>query len=115
MQAAACTGCKAKELCSSSESKEKVINVVDPLASRFKVGEEVVVCSALTAGKLAVRLAFGIPVLIVVCWAFLSSMVFHFSELLTSGILFLLLAVYYVVLNRIQHRFDKVLTFWIDK
>lgn len=115
VQAAACSGCKAKDLCSSSESKEKIINVVDPLASKYKIGEEVVVCSALTAGKLAVRLAFGIPLLIIVLWSLLSIIVLHLHELLTTGILFLLLFIYFVVLNKMQHRFDKVLTFWIDK
>lgn len=115
VQAAACSGCKAKDLCSSSESKEKIIDVYDPLASRFTIGEEVVVCSALTAGKLAVRLAFGIPLVIVLLWTVLSIAVFHMDELWTSAILFLMLALYFLILHRIQHRFDKVLTFWIEK
>ncbi len=114
VQAAACSGCKAKDLCSSSESKEKIIDVIDPLASRYSVGEEVVVCSALTAGKLAVRLAFGIPLLIMVVWLFLSILLFKLSELMSAGILLVLLAAYFITLNRMQHRFDKVLTFWID-
>lgn len=115
VQAAACSGCKAKELCSSSESKEKIIDVVDPLAQRYAVGEEVVVCSALTAGKLAVRLAFGIPLIIIVTWVFFSQLVLHMHELISCGILFLLLAAYFVALRYNQHRFDKILTFWIEK
>lgn len=115
VQAAACSGCKAKDLCNSSESKEKIIDVIDPLASRYAVGEEVVVCSALTAGKVAVWLAFGGPLLIMVVWAFISILVLQIGELLTCAIMFVLLAAYYIVLNRIQHRFDKVLTFWIKK
>lgn len=113
VQAAACSGCKAKDLCLSSESKEKIIDVHDPLASRFSVGEEVIVCSALTAGNLAVRLAFGGPLAIIVVWTLLAMVVLHLGELVTSAVLFALLAVYFVVLNRLQHRFDKVLTFWI--
>lgn len=116
VQAAACSGCKAKDLCSSSESKEKIIDVFDPLApTRYEVGEKVEVCSALTAGKLAVRLAFGIPLVIIVLWTLMSIVVLHLNELVTTGVLFLLLAIYFVVLNKMQHRFDKVLTFWIEK
>lgn len=115
VQAAACSGCKAKDLCSSSESKEKQIDVIDPLASRYQVGEEVVVCSALTAGKLAVRLAFGVPLAIILVWTFASIMLFHISELLSMGVLLLLLIAYFLVLHKIQHRFDKVLTFWIQR
>lgn len=115
VQAAACSGCKAKDLCSSSESKEKIIDVYDPLASRFSVGEEVVVCSALTAGKLAVKLAFGIPLIIILAWSMLSVLVLHLGDLWTTAILFALLAVYFVILHKNQHRFDKILTFWIEK
>lgn len=115
VQAAACSGCKAKDLCTSSESKEKTIDVRDPLASRFSVGEEVVVCSALTAGKLAVLLAFGMPLAIIVVWVLIATLALHLSELAVSGVLFLLLAVYFLVLHRVQHKFDKVLTFWIEK
>lgn len=113
VQAAACSGCKAKDLCSSSESKEKIIDVVTPRAKEYTVGQEVTVCSALTAGKLAVRLAFGGPLLIIVVWCLLSIAVLHLGELITTGVLFALLAMYFIVLNRVQHRFDKVLTFWI--
>lgn len=115
VQAAACSGCKAKDLCISSESKEKIIDVIDPLASRFVVGEEVVVCSALTAGKLAVKLAFGIPLIIIVAWSMISVLLFHMHELMSIGLLIVILAIYFFILHKIQHRFDKVLTFWIEK
>lgn len=115
VQQSACTGCKAKDLCNSSESKVKTIDVFDPLATRFKVGEEVVVCSALTAGKLAVRLAFGIPLAIIVVWMLFAMMFLHLNELVSLSVLLVLLVIYFGTLNKFQHRFDKTLTFWIEK
>ena len=115
VQAAACSGCKAKDMCMSSESKEKTIDVYDPLASRFTVGEEVVVCSALTAGKVAVRLAFGIPLAIILVWVFISTVLLHMHELLSFAGVVVLLTLYFCALHKLQHRFDKVLTFWIEK
>ena len=114
-QASACSGCRAKELCTTSESKEKIIDVTDSLAYKYNVGDEVMVCSALTAGKFAVRLAFGYPIIIIVVWILLSIAYLRMSELLSVGILFVLLSVYFLILNKIHGRFDKVLSFWIEK
>lgn len=64
LQVAACSACKARSLCSSSESKEKIIDVYEEgAAMKYKCGEEVTVCGALSMGKQAVRLAFGVR-----CW-----------------------------------------------
>ena len=114
-QASACSGCRAKELCTASESKEKFIDLTVPLADRYTVGQEVVVCSSLTAGKLAVRLAFGYPMIIIIVWILFSIAYLRMNELLSVGILFVLLAAYFYILNRIRDRFDKVLSFWIDQ
>lgn len=116
LQAAACSGCKAKSMCTSSEQKEKFVDVNVSFPERYAVGEEVLVCSTLTAGKVAVWLAFGGPLVIICLWAFVGTLVLHLHELLTCGIMFLLLAIYFVVMHQVEKRYlKKVLTFWIEK
>jgi len=116
LQAAACSGCKAKSMCTSSEQKEKYVDVIVSLPESYSVGEEVSVCSALTAGKTAVRLAFGGPLVIICLWAFIGIVVLHMHELLMCGIMFALLAIYFIIINQIEKRYlRKVLTFWIEK
>ena len=57
MQVAACSECKAKALCTSSESKERYIDVYGDYAERYKVGDAVKVCGSLSMGQKAVRIA----------------------------------------------------------
>ena len=59
LQVAACSECKARSLCSSSESKEKLIDVYEQnAAQKYRIGESVKVCGTLSMGKQAVRMAF---------------------------------------------------------
>jgi sigma-E factor negative regulatory protein RseC len=62
LQVSACSSCKARSLCTTSESKEKIIDVYEPgAAEKYRRGDAVNVCGTLSMGKQAVRLAFGIP------------------------------------------------------
>ena len=70
MQVAACSECKAKALCTSSESKEKFIDVYGHYADRYRVGDSVKVCGSLTMGKRAVRYAFVWPTVMVLLVCF---------------------------------------------
>lgn len=114
VQAAACSACKAKELCSSSESKEKYIDVYDVQPGKYAIGETVRVCGTLTMGKMAVRLAFGIPLLIMCLWVGIASYVLNLSDGWVLLGMALLLTAYFCVLHRLSPRLSKKFAFWIE-
>ncbi len=116
LQVAACSGCKARSLCASSESKEKIIDVYeDDAAMKYKIGENVTVCGALSMGKQAVRLAFGVPVLLIVVWMLVAIVWLKLDELVSVGILALILALYFYILYRNRDRMAKKFAFWISQ
>lgn len=61
VQSSACHTCKVATYCSSTESKEKIIDVRCKNASDFTVGQEVNVSTNTANGTKAVVLAFAIP------------------------------------------------------
>jgi sigma-E factor negative regulatory protein RseC len=116
LQVAACSGCKARSLCASSESKEKIIDVYeDDAVMKYKIGEDVTVCGALSMGKQAVRLAFGVPVLLIVVWMLVAMVWLKLGELVSVGILALILALYFYILYMSRDRMAKKFAFWIKK
>ena len=116
LQVAACSGCKARSLCASSESKEKIIDVYeDDATMKYKIGEQVKVCGALSMGKQAVRLAFGIPVVLIVAWMLVAMVWLKLGELMSVGMLAVLLAAYFYILYLNKDRMAKRFAFWIEK
>jgi sigma-E factor negative regulatory protein RseC len=116
LQVAACSECKARSLCASSESKEKVIDVYEDDATlKYKIGELVMVCGALNMGKQAVRLAFGVPVVLIVVWMLVAMVWLKLGELMSVGMLAVLLAAYFYILYLNKDRMAKQFAFWIEK
>ena len=116
LQVAACSECKARSLCASSESKEKVIDVYEDDATlKYKIGELVMVCGALSMGKQAVRLAFGVPVVLIVVWMLVAMVWLKLGELMSVGMLAVLLAAYFYILYLNKDRMAKQFAFWIEK
>ena len=116
LQVAACSECKARSLCASSESKEKVIDVYEDDATlKYKIGEPVMVCGALNMGKQAVRLAFSVPVVLIVAWMLVAMVWLKFGELTSVGILAVLLVVYFYTLYLNKDRMTRRFAFWIEK
>ncbi len=115
VQHAACSGCKAKAMCTSSESKEKIIDVYEADAEqKRKVGDAVKVCGALSMGKQAVALAFGVPMAIIVVLMPLALKVLCLSELVSVGVVTLVLAAYFYVLYLNRDKMAKKFAFWIE-
>ena len=65
-QLAACSVCAAQKLCKSSDSKEKLIDIVSADAASFSVGEEVILTGKLSLGLQAVLLAYIVPLILLV-------------------------------------------------
>ena len=65
LQTSACAACGLAKHCSSSESKEKIIDVHTDVQG-YEVGQHVVVSVSASMGYKAVLLGFGLPFLLLV-------------------------------------------------
>lgn len=110
LQSSACSGCAAKQMCSSAEAKEKEVDVLTHNAPRFKVGQEVVLDGHLSDGRYAAMIAYGLPLALLIPVLFV---VIQLTGSDIQGALWALgtVAVYYVVIflffrNHLQRRFS---------
>lgn len=107
IQSTACSSCSAKGYCSSSESKEKIIEIVEPNHS-YQVGDSVMVEGQTSMGLKAVFLAFVMPFIWVLICLFI---LMHFLQNELSAAIFSLISLvpYYLILwllrNQIKHKF----------
>lgn len=101
LQTSACAHCSAKGLCSSADTKEKVIEVNLPHAP-YQVGENVTLVGQTSMGMMAVLVAFFIPFLVLIFSLFISMYVSGGNELLSGLISLGILVPYYFIvwLNR---------------
>jgi sigma-E factor negative regulatory protein RseC len=72
VQSSACSGCAARQMCNSAESKEKEVDVYTPDASSYRVGETVILEGRLSDGRRAALIAYGLPLLLLLPTLFLS-------------------------------------------
>lgn len=109
IQTSACSSCSVKGHCSSADSKEKLIDIVDPLASSYQVGEPVIVVGETSMGGMAVFLAFVVPFIILILSLFIFMAVLD-DELYASIISLGLLIPYYYILwlnkTRLKQKFS---------
>ena len=71
VQTSACAACSAKGHCSSADSKDKIIDIIDTAASSYQVGEKVMVVGETSMGMMAVVLAFVLPFVLLIFSLFL--------------------------------------------
>lgn len=109
MQASACASCVAKQMCQSSESKEKNIDVYCTDAASFQIGEEVELRGTLSQGLYATVLAYIVP-LVLLLMVLLIAVKWTGNEALSALLSVLSLVPYYFVLfvlrNRLMQRFS---------
>ena len=115
IQVAACSECKAKALCTSSESKEKYVDVYGNYGGRYRVGDAVKVCGSMTMGRKALRIAFVWPTLIVLLACVVGMGVFGLSETATLGLMLLLIAAYFGLVYLNRRRISRDFAFWIEE
>ena len=114
LQTSACSECHAKSLCSSSESKEKVIDIYSPHSSTYHIGDEVKVCGSVTMGRNAVIVAFGLPLILMVAWILIAKYAIGLDEGESIVGVAVLLSVYYLLLKLFDHKLSKQFSFWIE-
>lgn len=97
IQTSACAACGVKGHCSSADSKEKLIDIVDTTASSFQVGEQVMVIGETSMGMMAVLLAFVLPFAVLILSLFIFMAVMN-DELYAALLSLALLIPYYYIL-----------------
>ena len=66
VQTSACAACKVAGHCNAAESKVKIVDVVGADATRYQLGQEVVVWASKDVTNKALVLGFGLPFLLMI-------------------------------------------------
>lgn len=107
-QESACAGCHVRTLCQSSESKVKEVLVP---ATGVKAGDVVVLEGRLQQTRLAVLLAYVLPLALMLAILFVG--VHLWGEVVALLLLVPALTVYYLVLYMLRDRIARRFTFHI--
>lgn len=110
LQTSACASCNARGLCSSAESKEKIIEVYDTTNS-YKPGDPVMIYGTTSMGIRAVIIAFVIPFVILLITLFAAMSFSSGNELLSAFLSLLILVPYYIVLYFLRNKIKKDFSF----
>lgn len=101
IQSSLCSGCSAKGHCSSADRKEKIVDVIDPHASLYNIGDRVMVLGTMSMGMNAVLLAFVYPFILLIVSLFTFMAIWNDDLLAASLSLGLLIPYYFILwLNR---------------
>ena len=109
VQTSACAAWSAKGHCSSADSKDKIIDIIDTAASSYQVGEKVMVVGETSMGMMAVVLAFIIPFILLIFSLFLFMALME-NELYSALLSLAILIPYYFILwlnkTRLKQKFS---------
>lgn len=112
LQHSACSGCSAKRLCNSSESKEKIITVLLN-GEDVQVGETVNIEGTVVQGLRAVYICYMIPLFLLIASLFLGVRIG--GEMLGVILSLGVLAVYFIVLYLFRNRIGEHFGFALRK
>ena len=109
VQTSACAACGVKGHCSSADSKDKIIDIIDTAAASYQVGENVMVVGETSMGMQAVALAFIIPFVLLIFTLFLFMALIE-NELYAALLSLAVLVPYYYILwlnkTRLKQKFS---------
>ena len=111
LQASACSSCSARQLCRSSESKEKLIEVRGHYPT-LQVGDSVTLTGSVRQGLRASVLAYIVPLFLMVAALFTCSRLYGEGTGALTALL--VLALYYGVLYMMRDRLGKEFEFEIE-
>ena len=111
LQASACSSCSARQLCRSSESKEKVIEVKGHYPT-LQVGDNVTLIGSVQQGLRASVLAYVIPLIIMLVALYVGTRLGGDGIGAIAALLFL--AIYYGILFLFRDKLDKHFSFKIE-
>ena len=109
VQTSACAACSVKGHCSSVDSKDKIIDIIDTAAASYQGGENVMVVGETSMGMQAVALAFIIPFVLLIFTLFLFMALIE-NELYAALLSLAVLVPYYYILwlnkTRLKQKFS---------
>ena len=114
LQTSACAACKVAGHCHASESKEKIVDVLNVRdVARLKVGDSVTVCASRDVANRALLLGFGLPFLILVSVLLIALRLLP-DEGLAALTALLALVPYYGVLYLLRDKIRQKMAFSIE-
>lgn len=113
-QQSACSMCRAKSLCTVSDTAEKFIKAELPVEMECAVGDRVTICGQKSLGVKAVLLAFVLPLCLLFA-VLLVARIFTPNEAISGTIALCSLLPYYAVLSCFRKQMAAQFRFTIVK
>ena len=114
LQTSACGACKVSAYCNASESKEKIVDVLNVTdTSHLKVGDQVVVCASRHVANRALLLGFGVPLVLLVLVLLITLRITN-EEGVAAVAALLALPLYYSLLFLFRNRIQQELSFYLE-
>ena len=113
VQTSACSACKARNMCMSSESRQKEMDAV--MLEPLHVGDRVEVEVRERLAWKAVLLAYIMPCVVMMAVIVILDFVTEWSEAIVGSLSLCSIAVYYIGLNAFRDKLQKQFSFTVRK
>lgn len=114
LQSSACSACKVAAHCNASETKEKIIDVMDADASHYQKGDQVMVMADTAVGFRASLYGYLLPLVLMVV-TLVGVLAASHSEGLAAVSALGILIPYYVLLFLMRNKLRNRLSFSLER
>lgn len=114
LQSSACSACKVAAHCNASETKEKIIDVMDADASHYQKGDQVMVVADTAVGFRASLYGYLLPLILMVV-TLVGVLAATHSEGLAAVSALGILVPYYVLLFLMRNKLRNRLSFTLER
>lgn len=114
LQSSACSACKVAAHCNASETKEKIIDVMDADASHYQKGDQVMVVADTAVGFRASLYGYLLPLILMVV-TLVGVLAATHSESLAAVSALGILMPYYVLLFLMRNKLRNRLSFTLER
>lgn len=114
LQSSACSACKVAAHCNASETKEKIIDVMDADASHYQKGDQVMVVADTAVGFCASLYGYLLPLILMVV-TLVGVLAATHSEGLAAVSALGILIPYYVLLFLMRNKLRNRLSFTLER
>lgn len=114
LQSSACSACKVAAHCNASETKEKIIDVMDADASHYQKGDQVMVVADTAVGFRASLYGYLLPLILMVVTLVGVLAATHSESLAALSALGILMP-YYVLLFLMRNKLRNRLSFTLER
>ena len=114
LQSSACSACKVAAHCNASETKEKIIDVMDADASHYQKGDQVMVVADTAVGFRASLYGYLLPLILMVV-PLVGVLAATHSEGLAAVSALGILIPYYVLLFLMRNKLRNRLSFTLER